>query len=502
MPEYLRALVVILLIAAFTFAFAKKAIVPVILNERFNRWRNAWFAITLIAFLSHNFWIYIVASGLLTAFIAKYEPNKIALFFVLFFAVPSIGTGITGLGAINYFFEINHLRLLSLIILFPAFISLLTAHNNLKFGKNFPDKLILIYLILTISLEIRGTTLTDSLRQALYAFTDVFLPYYVASRALKQLDHLKEAISGFVLASFLVAAIGIFEFGKHWLLYSALSNMWEIHSGIGSYLMRGDSLRALASLGQPIVLGYVLVVALGFYLFLGTSIKNKNIQRSGLALLTLGLMVTLSRGPWVGAMALLATFIATGPHAIKRLVILSMAAIAAIPLISVMPGGEKVINLLPIIGNVEKNNIDYREKLLNNSIVVIERNPLFGSVTYLETPEMQEMVQGQGIIDIVNTYIQVSLNYGLVGLSLFAGFFLVVLSGIYQCRKMIPDKTSELYLLGRSITATLIAVLVIIFTVSSIVTIPIIYWSLAGMGVAYIDIVKRNKDMPQADLVA
>ena len=213
-------------------------------------------------------------------------------------------------------------------------------------------------------------------------------------------------------------------------------------------------------------------------------------------------MVTLSRGPWVGAMALLATFIATGPHAIKRLVILSMAAIAAIPLISVMPGGEKVINLLPIIGNVEKNNIDYREKLLNNSIVVIERNPLFGSVTYLETPEMQEMVQGQGIIDIVNTYIQVSLNYGLVGLSLFAGFFLVVLSGIYQCRKMIPDKTSELYLLGRSITATLIAVLVIIFTVSSIVTIPIIYWSLAGMGVAYIDIVKRNKDMPQADLVA
>jgi O-antigen ligase len=500
MPEYLRALVVILLIAAFTFAFAKKAIAPVILTERFNRWRNAWFAITLIAFLSHNFWIYIVAGGLLTTFIAKHEPNKIALFFILLFAVPSIGSGITGLGAVNYFFEINHLRLLSLVILFPTFISLLTSHNDLKFGKNLPDKFILVYLILTLSLEIRGTTLTDSLRQALYAFTDVFLPYYVASRALKQFDHLKEAISSFVLASFLVAAIGIFEFGKHWLLYSTLSNMWGIHSGIGNYLMRGNSLRALASLGQPIVFGYVLVVALGFYLFLGTLIKSKKIQRLGLVLLTLGLMVTLSRGPWVGAMALLATFIATGPHAIKRLVILSMAAIAAIPLISVMPGGGKIINLLPIIGNVEKSNIDYREKLLNNSIVVIKRNPLFGSVNYLETPEMQEMVQGEGIVDIVNTYLQVSLNYGLVGLSLFAGFFLVVLSGIHKSRKMISDKASELYLLGRSLTATIIAVLVIIFTVSSIVTIPIIYWSLAGMGVAYINIVRRTNDTPQHGL--
>ena len=493
MPEYLRALVVILLIASFTFVFAKKVIAPIILNERFNHWRNAWLAITLIAFLSHNFWIYIVASGLLIAFVAKREPNKMAFFFVLLFAVPSIGSGITGLGAINYFFEINYLRLLSIVILFPAFISLLATPNTLKLGKNLPDKLILLYLILIISLQIRSTTITDSLRQALYAFTDVFLPYYVASRALKKIEHLKEAFSGFVLASFLVAAIGCFEFIKGWLLYNPLSYALDIHSSIGNYLMRGSNLRALASLGQSIVLGYVLVVAIGFYLFLWPLIQGKTIKRLGLVVLTLGLMATLSRGPWVGAAALLIMFIATGPHAIKRLGMLGLSAIIAMPLISVMPGGEKIINLLPFIGNIDRGNIDYREKLLNNSIVVIERNPFLGSVNYLETPEMQEMMQGEGIIDIVNTYLQVSLNYGLVGLSLFAGFFLMVLSGIYQCRRMILDKNSELYLLGRSLTATLAAVLVIIFTVSSIVAIPIIYWSLAGIGVAYINIVKRTQ---------
>ena len=169
---------------------------------------------------------------------------------------------------------------------------------------------------------------------------------------------------------------------------------------------------------------------------------------------------------------------------------LMMGLVIVTPLISVIPGGDRVINLLPFIGNVETGNIDYREKLLENSITVIGRNPLFGSVDYLSTREMQEMLQGEGIIDLVNTYIQIGLRHGLVGLGLFLGVFFGILFGIYRCRKNIPDKTSELYLLGRSLFATLSAVLVIIFTVSSIGAIPLVYWSLAGIGVAYISIVK------------
>lgn len=202
----------------------------------------------------------------------------------------------------------------------------------------------------------------------------------------------------------------------------------------------------------------------------------------------------------MGAALLLIIFIATGPFAIKRLVMISMVAVVALSVIAVLPGGGRIINLLPVIGNVERANIDYREKLLENSIIVIKRNPLLGTVNYYKDPEMQEMIQGQGIIDIVNTYLQVSLKYGLIGLGLFAGFFFVVLSGIHKSRKMISDKTSELYLLGRTLFATLIAVLAMIFTVSSIGMIPIIYWSFAGLGVAYINIVKRAKELPQSDI--
>ena len=491
MPEHLRALVVVLLIGVITFSFAKKAISPIISGSRFNQWRNIWFIITLTVFLSHNFWVYIVVSSLFIAYASKRELNKPALFFLLLFTTPPLVLSIPGFGVVNYLFEISHLRLLALVILLPAFLSLIKSRSTLSFGRNWPDKLIMLYMVLSVLLQLRDTTLTDGLRQGFYAFTDIFLPYYVTSRALQKYEHIKHAISAFVIASFIVAATGLFEFVKHWLLYDPISDVWGIHSAIGVYLGRADSLRALASLGQPIVMGYVIVVAIGFYLYLKSSIRSKNSQRLGLALLVLGLIAPLSRGPWVGAGILLITFIATGPNVIKRLTILSMVALLAIPILSVTPGGKKIINLLPFIGNTEQSNIDYRDKLIDNSIIIIKRYPWFGSVNYLETPEMQEMIQGQGIIDVVNTYIGISLSYGLIGLSLFIGFFMTVLLGINQSRKKILNKTDELYLLGRSLAAILIAVLVIIFTVSSINAIPVIYWSVAGLGVAYTEIVKR-----------
>jgi O-antigen ligase len=212
-----------------------------------------------------------------------------------------------------------------------------------------------------------------------------------------------------------------------------------------------------------------------------------------MALLAAGLIASLSRGPWVGAVVLLVVFLATGRNAMPRLVGLAAAAVLAFSLIAMLPGGEKVINLLPFIGETEKGSIDYRQNLLNQSMIVIERNPWFGSVNYLETPEMESLRTGLGIIDIVNTYIQIVLETGLVGLGLFISFFALILWRIYGAMRSIRDRNSEERLLGRALLATLLAILLIIFTVSSITIIPIVYWSIAGLGMAYAEMVRRQK---------
>lgn len=486
MAEYHKALIVILVLASCTFAFTKKALVPLLVpDKQFNDWRNTWLAITVIAFLTGSFWIFTVATGSLLLYIAPKQQNPLALYFLLLFALPPIGADIPGFGIVNFLFSMDYYRLLSLCLLLPAYLYLRSQADTTKFGKLLPDKFLLIYIILMVLLNLRDTTFTDSLREGFYKFTDIFLPYYIASRAIKKPSQMKEAFIALVIGSAIIASIGIFEFIFHWLLYSNIQTALGVDSMVGRYMPRGEYLRAVATLGQPIVMGYVMVVALGIFLSLNNAIKSKSLRLLGFTLLLGGLVAPLSRGPWIGAVFLILVYIATGPSAIKRLTMLAIAVLIIMPFLGQIPAGQKVIDLLPFVGTTEKENIDYRKKLLDNSAIVFDRHPLLGTVDYRDQLADLGMKQGEGIVDVVNSYLDIVLGYGLIGLFLFLGFFWLAISGIIKHMRENQDKNSELYLFGRSLLSTLLAILLIIFTVSSIMAIPIIYWIMAGLSVSY-----------------
>ena len=492
MPEHIRALFVILALATVVFAFARRPAADLIPLNDFIRRRNLWLGLTVLAFISHSFWLYAALAAIVLTIARRRERNPLALFFILLFLIPSASAEIPGFGLINYLFELSHVRLLALLILLPAFFALHNRAVTLPFGRIWPDKLLALYLVLSALLQLRETTLTDTLRQSLYLFIDVFLPYYVASRTLKQLSDFKDALLAFALAAMLLALIGTFEYARHWLLYGSLSDALGLRWGMSNYAGRGGSLRASASTGQSIVLGYVISVAIGFYLFLHAGVRSRLQQRLGALLLAAGLFATLSRGPWVGAAAMITVFIATGRNAVKRLILLGLAGVLSLPLLSIIPGGNKLIDLLPYIGTTDTGTITYREELFAKAMIVIQRNPLFGSVDYLNTAEMQSMMQGEGIIDIVNSYLAIALESGLIGLLLFAGFFTTIALGIRKALRTFQDKDAEALRLGRALLATLLGVLVTITTVSSISVIPVVYWSLAGLGAAYIQMLRST----------
>jgi len=160
---------------------------------------------------------------------------------------------------------------------------------------------------------------------------------------------------------------------------------------------------------------------------------------------------------------------------------------------AILPGGQKVLDLLPFIGSVETENITYRHRLIENSMIVIQRNLWLGSFDYRSTPEMQALTQGQGIIDIVNTYVAIALQMGVIGLTLFVGFFATIALGIRKAMRSYPNKDDEARRLGRALLATLAGILITIITVSSITVIPVVYWSVAGLGVSYAQMARKLK---------
>ncbi|CAI3803274.1 hypothetical protein GLGCALEP_03324 [Pseudomonas sp. MM221] len=500
MPEHFRALIVILFLASVVFLLARRPATDLIPLGDFKRRRNLWFLLTVLAFVSHSFWLYLGAGAVILFVAARREHNPMALFYMLLFLIPPASVQVPGFGVVNYLVDLNHIRLLTLCVLLPAALELRRQGDTLRFGRTWADKLLAAGLVLMSVLYLRETTLTDTLRQALYLYVDVFLPYYVASRGLRQVSDFKDTLLAFVLASFVLALIAVAEYVRHWLLYSALVDAMGVPWSMSGYLSRGGALRASATTGQAIALGYVMSVAIGLFLFVQGYVRRPLQRAMGALLLAAGLFAPLSRGPWIGVVVIVVVFIALGKGAVKRLTLLAAAGMLALPLLTIVPGGEKVLDLLPFIGNLEKENITYRERLMDNSWIVIQQNPLFGSFDFRNTPEMQSMIQGEGIIDIVNTYINLALRVGLVGLGLFVAFFAVVLLGIRKAMRSFADKDDERRQLGRVLLATLIGILVIIFTVSSITFIPVVYWSIAGLGVAYIQMVRRLDDSQATEL--
>lgn len=449
--------------------------------------RNLWFGITLAAFLANNFWIFILLASVLLIYGRRHDENQLALFFSLLFAVPLFKSEVSGFGIVNYLFDLNYFRLLSLLILFPAYWVLRREPGVVAFGKTLPDKFLAAYLLLGLALQFPLDTFTNSLRTAFYLFIDIFLPYYVASRYIKNVQQFRDTLLAFIMASLVMGLIGVFEFAKGWLLYSNLTSALGLDWALGGYLNRGESLRALATTGQPIVLGYVMGVALGFYLFVGNKLPNRLIKLLGALVLGVGLIAPLSRGPWVGVAVGYFVYLAVGPRPFAQMIKTAIPIFAILLVAMATPYGDKIIDHLPFIGAVDNDNVIYRERLLTNASIVISRNPFFGAFDFYLAPEMEELRSGgdDGIIDLVNSYITIALTTGLIGLSLFLCYFLAIVAITFKGTMVVDGIDEELMLLGRVLLSVTVGVLLTIYTVSSITHIPIIYWTLAGLGVSH-----------------
>jgi hypothetical protein len=488
MPEHLRALVVILVLSGLSFWLMRPAVAQLVGSATFQQWRNLWLGLTLVAFFSHSFWIYALVVALVLLLRPPRIGHVVGVWLLLLFLVPPASIDIPGLGIINFLFTIDHLRLLSLVLLLPTALVLLQKRASLRLGSTAPDKLLLGFLLLAAVLQLREANITSTLRGCFYLFTDVFLPYYVASRSLRSMEDFKHALTGFLMSTALLAAFAMFETLRHWNLYAAIDDALGTSWGLGRYLGRAGLQRASASPGQPIVLGYVLAMAIGALWWLKQNNPEKKRAWLGGLVLTGGLLATLSKGPWLGAMAMVVIYLALGPKPVTAVAKVVVAVLLVLPVLTVIetPGGFKAIDLLPFIGTQDVGSLTYREQLLENALIVIERNFWLGSVDYLYTPEMQRMIQGEGIIDLVNSYIQIALRFGVIGLALFVwAFVLAGLQVLKRQRACVKTNEHQAADLGRALLTMLAGTGLIIYTVSSISVIPWVYWTLLGICVAY-----------------
>jgi hypothetical protein len=521
----MKPLIVILVVSALVFGLAKPMALLFSTENDFSRRRNVWFALTIIAFLSPNFWLFAVVAVPLLAWAGRKDSNPVALYVLLLHVIPPIPVEIPGPGI--EVFDLNNYRLLCFCVLIPTAIALRRSKDRPR-GMTAMDVLLLAYGALQIVLFIppdlpSHIILPDSptnvLRRAFLFFIDVYVLYFVVSRGCRTQHAIKEVLAAFCLSSAVMAAVALFEFVRHWLLYVDLAAGWGSNPRATFYLMRGNYLRAQVTAGHPLLLGYLLAIAFGFWLYLQLHIKRQNgepatqlltgrlrplgyplvmafgiwryiqsfIQKRKLIPLTLfwlGLLAAYSRGPWIGALVIYLAFVALGRRALSGLlkasVILGVLGVA----LAVSPIGKQIMSTLPFFGgSVDIGNLDYRQRLAQRAWELIQQNPLFGD--QLASTRLQDLRQGEGIIDLVNSYAEIGLHYGLIGLSLFIGVIVVGLFKTYLFARVNMLREPELASLGACLCACILGTLFMMASISFGLGLEKMYYVLAGLAAAY-----------------
>jgi len=488
MPFHFKALIIVMFLTPIMFALAKPLFTKFMSESDFAVRRNLWIALTLAAFLIPEFWPYTAVAALLIAYAGRKDSNPAALYLFLLLAVPPIRVFLTGFGLVRYIIAVDHLRVLSLMLLLPAIPRLFAAQaadreQGVRHRFIVADTLLVMFVIWQTLLLIPFQSATANMRHVVELSIDVLLPYFVVSRLCRTREAMIDAMAAFVLSLIVLVPLAFSEFVRGWILYAGLEERWGTDPMI-SYLTRGDYLRAQVTAGHSIVLGYAMAIALGFWLFLQSGVASRGWRWLALLTLLVGLIVTLARGPWLGALLVVLSFYALGPNGLSR----TIKAIAALLLVGGIvlgsPYADKVIAFLPFVGNLNEETIGYRQRLAEVAWLLVQQNPVLGTPYF--SNYMEELRQGQGIIDIVNTYAVIALGYGLVGLGLFVSVFgVLAFKGIKAARRLL-NVDPVFSMMGASLVACLLGTFLIIATVSNYLSIPYLYFALAGLTAAYL----------------
>jgi hypothetical protein len=474
-----------MVVSAAVFWLARPVFTRFIADDDYVRRRNLWLALTASAFLIPNFWAYMAVAAVLIALVARKDSNPAALYLFLFLVVPPFEQAVTGFGIVNFLFPLDHFGLLSLALIVPAAVRLRRQALQAMQPRTWlaADVLLVSYALLQVAVMSPNVPFTGTIRGVFMAVLVTLLPYYVISRTCTTRRHFVDAVASFVLPAIVLAPLAVFETAKGWLLYSEVATVqWGIDPNLVGYLMREGALRAQLTSGQSIVLGYFYAVVLGLWLYLQADVPPVRRWLATAAVVG-GLLAAYSRGPWVGAAVVLTVFFAVHPNARRRFPQFIGVAVLVSTVLVLSPMGGWVIDRLPFIGSIDEGNIIYRQAVNERSLLLIQQNPFFGSPYF--TRYMEDLRTGQGIIDLLNVYLTVAMNYGLVTLAAFIAFLgSAGIAGLRAVRRSarVDEDTARL---GASLVAAFAGALMIIMTASAIGSIPYIYTSLAALLVAF-----------------
>lgn len=278
----------------------------------------------------------------------------------------------------------------------------------------------------------RDTSFSNFLRASLNVMIDLGLPYYVVSRGIRSVKDVERTTLWLACGAVVFGAILGYEALRTWPMYNDLYGKY----GVPMMLIvkaRAGMLRAGGPFMEPTSAAMVLAM---FTLALWVCRDHFRSWMYHMALLSIaifGLYAPQSRGAWIGlCIAILASDMIRGRFVplMGKMIVIGGGAMALFTAAQFSPHLSESLGLS---GN-SSDTSEYRRMLLERGMEEFWRSPIYGYSTPQILGRLEDLRQGEGIIDFVNTYIWIMLIGGSLGILMFVGGFVIFLGALATSR--------------------------------------------------------------------
>lgn len=362
-------------------------------------------------FCSPTIWIAHAASFLFVPALARRRELIAPFYLVGLVVLPALGQPLSLGGTYLFTPTLNHSLGLGALA-----VTLAQRQPRVERGAGSLMPFIAILTLLALAYG-RDTSATNIARVFLDLTFQFGLPFFIIVRSVRTPADFRYAIAGLASATVILSVLACYEAFRSWPLYYIAWGHYGIEWG-AAVKIRGGLMRAAGPYPEPTSFAFslcigILAILAGRTLWRGQGSRMLLYGLSGAAILA-----TQTRGAWIGLVAGLLVYFVTIGQARRAGQALAAIAVAGAAMVGLSAISPTVANLTGLTAEGQ-GTVDYRQQLFNRGVEEIRERPVLGASRDEVVRQMRDMIQGEGQVDFVNTYIFIGLISGLVGLTVF-----------------------------------------------------------------------------------
>ena len=359
-----------------------------------------------VALFCGNFYAFCAYLMLIVAFNSRSRAELAATFVFLLPLTPGMAQE-TGIGGI-YLFAISVILAMSS----GALIGFLTTSGRRFYAQPRIDIAMLLLVGIFLYIYNRDLSFTGLLRGLTTNILGFVGPYLLISRGLTTRADIDRFLLRMVTGGVLTSIVAIFQARKQWVLAQAYYEALHVPIPFGTMTlsMRAGLLRTGGTIGDFSAAGLFFAVIVTLMLTLKSRFTVIGFWTI-LTVLIAGLVVTQSRGAWVAAIIGLLFLFAYRRQWGRAALLAATGGLAEMAVLTFAKSGT----LANIAGNTEEasGTVSYRKLLATQGWGQIKAHPIFGQPLDRLTDNLPDLIQGQHIVDFVNTHLFIAMSAGI-----------------------------------------------------------------------------------------